>query len=755
MKHTRLPATAGTILTTFTLALASTFMAAPAQALEAPLAQGQAQAVQKNPAPQAEVLPETDRLIVVFKEEDKGQQKQALAETATESAELDSLKVVKESVAEDSQVVVVQNGDKLTKEEQKEAIKALENDPRIESVEPDRIVRAVATHPTTEPHFARQWALASNHLNAQAAWAEGVTGRGQTVAIVDTGHAVHPDLNNPVAQYDFVSSAAIGLDGNGRDASALDPGARHANANWHGHFIHGQIAAKVNNYGMAGLAYNADIVHARALGLGGDGYTSDIADAIIWSAGGAVPGVPANPRPATVINASLAYPSSSCSAVMSRAINFALSREIPVVVAAGNAAANANNYEPANCYRAIVVGASNSQKGLSFYSNYGSALDLVAPGGDAVAPIYSTVNTGFSGIASPSYGTKMGTSMAAPHVAATIALMKEAKPDLTVEQIRQTLVSTGTPLGGYRALNPAAAVKSVKPRFSIKANSGIASVYYGRGGAGTFGEPITNEYAVRNGGVAQRFSKNFTIYWHANFGASAVNFSSPIGAKYRASGAENGYGFPLLNETAIRGGAMQKFSQANGSTTALYRADSHGRVHTVYEAGAIGGHFTLKGGTNTFGFPIEDETDMGVGGGWRQIFVSGNQINRFYWSPFSNGVHIVKGNGGIYSKWLANNGTFTHGYPSTDEQPIGQAVQQIFRTQSGGETAYVWHPTHGTYTLNAKGAIYDAWKRNGFTSRIGYPVTDETRQKDGSVTVRFSSGTVIRWTAQRGAVIGR
>ena len=107
-------------------------------------------------------------------------------------------------------------------------------------------------------------------------------------------------------------------DGNGRDSDASDPGDwinvdecgpgdpdQNYPSSWHGTHVAGTIAAKTNNsLGVAGVAFNAKVVPARVLGKCG-GYTSDIADGIIWVSGGTVSGVPANANPAKVINISL------------------------------------------------------------------------------------------------------------------------------------------------------------------------------------------------------------------------------------------------------------------------------------------------------------------------------------------------------------------------------------------------------------------------------------------------------------------
>src|SRR5690606_31257016 len=142
-------------------------------------------------------------------------------------------------------------------------------------------------------------------------------GNGVVVAVLDTGITRHGDLDaNVLPGYDFISDAGKANDGDGRDNDPSDPGDwvtlnqcpggnRAENSSWHGTHVAGTIAAVTNNAkGVAGTAFGARILPVRVLGTCG-GYDSDIADAIVWAAGGSVSGVPTNANPAEVINLSL------------------------------------------------------------------------------------------------------------------------------------------------------------------------------------------------------------------------------------------------------------------------------------------------------------------------------------------------------------------------------------------------------------------------------------------------------------------
>ena len=170
-------------------------------------------------------------------------------------------------------------------------------------------------------------------------------------------------------------------------------------SSWHGTHVAGTIAAVTNNAkGVAGVAFSSQVVPVRVLGVGG-GYTSDIADGIIWASGGTVSGVPANANPAEVINMSLGG-QSSCAATYQNAINGAVDRGTVVVIAAGNSNMNVSNFTPANCNNVIAVAANDKEGNRASYSNYGTLIDVTAPGGETATSskgVLSTLNTGSSG----------------------------------------------------------------------------------------------------------------------------------------------------------------------------------------------------------------------------------------------------------------------------------------------------------------------------------------------------------------------
>ena len=328
-------------------------------------------------------------------------------------------------------------------------------DPNVEYAEPDRILQAQFTPNDTQ--YGQQWHYfeATGGLNLPAAWDKS-TGTGVVVAVIDTGYRPHADLAaNILPGYDFIIDTAVSNDGNGRDNNPQDPGdavvagecgtgspAQDESSSWHGTHVAGTIAAVTNNgSGVAGVAYNAKVVPVRVLGKCG-GYTSDIADGIVWASGGTVASVPANANPARVINMSLGG-SGACDTTSQNAITSARSRGTVVVVAAGNSNANAANFSPASCSGVITVAATNRSGGRAYYSNFGSIVAVAAPGGDvrtsSANGILSTLNAGTTAPGADSYAYYQGTSMATPHVAGVVALMLAKNPALTPDEVATRL----------------------------------------------------------------------------------------------------------------------------------------------------------------------------------------------------------------------------------------------------------------------------------------------------------------------------
>ncbi|WP_133000707.1 S8 family serine peptidase [Luteimonas arsenica] len=407
---------------------------------------------------------------------------------------------------------VVTTNRKLDRVEAESLMRQLAANPNVEYVEVDQLLQHQLT--PNDPRYNQQWGYfnATGGIRADQAW-DVSTGSGVVVAVLDTGSTSHSDLNgNTIAGYDMISDATVGGDGNGRDSNPADPGDYYGgqSSSWHGTHVAGTVAALTNNNnGVAGTAFNAKISHVRVLGRGG-GYTSDIADGIIWASGGSVSGVPANQNPAEVINLSLGG-SGSCGSATQNAINGAVSRGTTVVVAAGNSNANVSGFTPANCNNVIAVAATDQNGSRASFSNYGSGIDISAPG----VGIMSTLNSGSTSPGSESYASYNGTSMAAPHVAGVVALMQSAASSpLTPAQIESIIKSTARPLPGSCSGGCGAGI--------INAKAAVDAVS-GGGGPG----PGPNPGELQNGTPVTGVSgaSGSTQYWTITVPAGATNLN--------------------------------------------------------------------------------------------------------------------------------------------------------------------------------------------------------------------------------------
>lgn len=314
-----------------------------------------------------------------------------------------------------------------------------------------------------EPQFALQWGFAGRDValggaNFISAWNRTRGSANTVVAVVDTGVVrTHPEVGPAlVGGIDLITVLIRSGDGDGADLDATDSGdfidlilqsffsgfgifCDAKNSSWHGTHVAGTIAGRVNGQFGTGGAPNVRILPVRVLGkCGGDDRT--ILDGIAWAMGLEVPGVPINPNPAQVINLSLGG-ASPCSSNYRRLFAEARRRNIIVVVSAGNDSRNTSGYTPAGCPDVISVAAHDRNGFSAGFSNFGSNVAISAPG----VSILSSVDFGTTLPVGPTTKEYQGTSMAAPHVAAAVALLKSARPSITYDEVLQFLRSSASP----------------------------------------------------------------------------------------------------------------------------------------------------------------------------------------------------------------------------------------------------------------------------------------------------------------------
>lgn len=270
-------------------------------------------------------------------------------------------------------------------------------------------------------------------------------------AVIDTGVLInHPDLRDKmVAGYDFIKDSASARDGDGMDNDANDPGdlTYTTRSTFHGTHVAGTIAAASNNEsGAVGVSWGAKIMPLRVLGKNG-GTSYDVMQAVLFAAGldndsGILP-----EQRADVINLSLGGGGYSQSE--QDAFTRARNTGVIIVAAAGNNSSSTPTY-PASYQGVVSVNAVDSKFGRATYSNFGPQIDVSAPGGSfawdtnndgQLDGIYSTAGNDSSGTIEYTYRLMTGTSMAAPHVAGVVALMKAVNPDLTPDAFDALLAS--------------------------------------------------------------------------------------------------------------------------------------------------------------------------------------------------------------------------------------------------------------------------------------------------------------------------
>lgn len=375
---------------------------------------------------------------------------------------------------------VVKSSRMLDAKEAANLMRELKADPAVESVDIDRMYHrltdaAPAAAPNDEYYELAQWNFhnAAAGVRAPEAWARS-EGEGVVVAVLDTGIAQgNPDLTASVIPgYDMISDKRVSR----RETDERVPGGWDmgdwVEANyctgwatggphpaqpslWHGSHVSGTIAQETNNgIGVAGLAHKAKVMPVRVLGSCG-GMGSDIADGIIWAAGGEVPGMPVNTNPAEVINMSLGgMAPGGCPASYQEAIDFAISQGSIIVVAAGNDNDDASSYTMSACNNVISVGATGVTGARAPYSNYGTRVDISAPGGSGNQSegnngfIWQMMNWGEKGPEPDNWdlGGMVGTSMSSPHVAAAVAMVQSVvETPLSWSAMRDLLRQTATP----------------------------------------------------------------------------------------------------------------------------------------------------------------------------------------------------------------------------------------------------------------------------------------------------------------------
>jgi subtilisin family serine protease len=284
----------------------------------------------------------------------------------------------------------------------KTEINALLADPKVAYIEQDQEAHIVLTQsPAT-------WGLDrvdQQYLPLNNSYSYTQTGAGVYAYIIDTGIlTTHSDFGGrAVPGFDAITIGGTAVDGNG-----------------HGTHVAGTIGGSTY-----GLAKNVNLVAVRVLDNNGSGSFSQVIAGIDW--------VTANHKNPAVANMSLG---GGASTTLDAAVRNSILAGVTYCIAAGNSAANAGNYSPARVTEAITVGATDNTDKFASFSNYGSVVDLSAPGVSITSDWFTSVTA---------TNTISGTSMATPHTAGAVALYLEANSTATPAQVQTALKANATP----------------------------------------------------------------------------------------------------------------------------------------------------------------------------------------------------------------------------------------------------------------------------------------------------------------------
>ena len=340
-------------------------------------------------------MPEAGKvdLIVVFKESTSNPGSEAQNAAAADNSA--QIRYVYERVVKGFAVRINENAEDAF-------LDAMSRNPNVDYVERDS---AVATTLTTQSNAT----FGLDRVDQQALPLSGSytyeeTGVGVHAYIVDSGIlASHQNFGGRV-----LSGYTSIADGNGT-----------SDCNGHGTHVAGTVGSTTY-----GVAKQVNLIPVRVLDCNGSGTSSTVIAGLDWIAANGV-------KPA-VVNMSLGGAANSS---LDNAVSKLISLGYPVVVAAGNSNADACNYSPARVAGAITVGATTSADERSSFSNFGSCLDLFAPG-SGITSTWISSNTATA--------TASGTSMAAPHVAGFVANLLQSQPMLSSADASNTIVLNAT-----------------------------------------------------------------------------------------------------------------------------------------------------------------------------------------------------------------------------------------------------------------------------------------------------------------------
>lgn len=619
--------------------------------------------------------------------------------------------------------------------------RALSARPDVEYAVPDRLVQPLLLPNDTQ--FGNQWHYQAPNIeiggvNLPGAWDITIGAAAVVAAVIDTGILPHADLaGRSVPGYDFISTTFISNDGDERDNDPTDPGdwasagecgTSARNSTWHGTHVSGTVGAASNNgQGVTGVNWGSRVLPVRVLGKCG-GYISDIIDGMRWSAGLPVPGVPTNVNPARVMNLSLGG-GGTCDPATQSAVDDVTAAGAVVVVAAGNSNASASNSTPGSCAGVITVAATTRLGSKASYSNYGTDVEIAAPGGGSGSGsgggVLSTHNTGNTLPVADEYDYKQGTSMATPHVAGIVALMFSANPALTPAEVLANIQSTARafPTG------------TINDCTTLRCGSGIIDAAAAVGQVSRLLRATPGALTFAQTQVGQNSAVQMLSISNTNTGTTALNVNSVnlVGAQAAdfsiTSNTCTGSAIPAEGSCTV---GVRFSPDAAGSRSASLNITSNAANATMTVA--------LSG------------TGSGTGGGGQQLQFASTTHSAEEGNSVTVSVTRTGGTSGAVSvQYETSNATAVSGSDYTEESGIlswaaGDAAPKTFSVATLDNTVAERNETFNLSLSNPAGAVLGTNDRSSVLIRDDEPgqfrfqdTANATTEGDGSAVI-----TVIR-----------
>ncbi|MDP3789854.1 MAG: S8 family serine peptidase, partial [Candidatus Omnitrophota bacterium] len=579
-------------------------------------------------------------------------------------------------------------------------------------------------------------------------------GKDIVVAVIDTGvDFSHPDVGgNKWVNPDETAGNGVDDDGNGYvdDINGWDFVSNDNNPyDGHGHGTHvsGTIAAVTNNSaGIAGVAPNAKIMAVKGLSDSGSGYISDLANCLIYAANNG----------ADVLSNS--WGGSGSSSTLENAVNYAYSKGCVVVAAAGNSNADAAGYTPAGYANVITVAATDRNDVKASFSNYGSIVDVSAPG---VSVLSSSGGT---------YKSWSGTSMACPHVSGLAALILSQDPTLTNAEVAQRIKDTADNIYGQNPswqgklgtgrINAYKAILAGGPQKHAPVLDPIGNKAANEGELLSFtvsatdadGDPLIYSIVDLPGGLEKSGDANFFVETDVFYEGTKALQSGAI-SKNQSSSVSKAVTLSVSGTVSF----YWKVSSGQNSGALAFYVDSVKQAEISGEVSWQNKTFSLSAGAHTLKWTYykNNANPAGTDAGWIDKIVISSGSSDSY--DFENSQMPSGFTTGGHGRFYVTSGTVHQGtYAIMADPVIGdnqyEYVQKTVQTAASAQLSFWWKVSSEYYydflEFYIDGVLQDdisgdtTWQKKTYTLSSGTHTLKWQYWKDYSVTTGQDTGWV-------------